>query len=179
MLVLCTLFRQSLNEPGLRFFLIILITSDSVFPVFSFISFLFVYESVAMSAFPQPRDVQYHESLSGLTLSEDDFLALLEKVIGESKYVQNNPRQGLVPEEGRVAAHILGELEPYSTSNGGPLEITKLEYVPNRPNINGKSTQNRSKIEHKSTKNRPGAKNVAHFVLGAVLEASWRRLGGV
>ena len=88
-----------------------------------------------MSAFPQPRDVQYHESLSGLTLSEDDFLALLEKVIGESKYVQNNPRQGLVPEEGRVAAHILGELEPYSTSNGGPLEITKLEYVPNRPNI--------------------------------------------
>ena len=88
-----------------------------------------------MSAFPQPRDVQYHESLSGLTLSEDDFLALLEKVIGESKYVQNNPRQGLVPEEGRVAAHILGELEPYSTSNGGPLEITKLEYVPTRPNI--------------------------------------------
>ena len=88
-----------------------------------------------MSAFPQPQDVDYHESLNGLTLSEDDFLALLDKVIGESKYVQNNPRQGLIPEEGRVAAHVLSELEPYSTSNGGPLEITKLEYVPNRPNI--------------------------------------------
>ena len=49
----------------------------------------------------------------------------------------------------------------------------------NQYKINQKSTQNRLKIDQKSTKNRPGAKNVAHFVLGAVLEASWRRLGGV
>ena len=104
-------------------------------PSFGFLVYFLPVDESIMSAFPEPRDIQYHESLSGLTLSEDVFLALLEKVIGESKYVQNNPRQGLVPEEGRVAAHILGELEPYSTSNGGPLEITKLEYVPNRPNI--------------------------------------------
>ena len=48
----------------------------------------------------------------------------------------------------------------------------------NQWKINQKSTQNRSKIEQKSTKNRPGAKNVARFVLGAVLEASWRSLRG-
>ena len=48
----------------------------------------------------------------------------------------------------------------------------------NQWTINQKSTQHRSKIEQKSTKNPPGAKNVAHFVLGAVLEASWRSLRG-
>ena len=37
----------------------------------------------------------------------------------------------------------------------------------NQWKINQKSTQNQSNIELKSTKNRPGAKNVAHFVLGA------------
>ena len=41
--------------------------------------------------------------------------------------------------------------------------------------INQKSSQNRLKIDPKSTKNRPGAKNVAHFVLGAILEG----FGGV
>ena len=49
----------------------------------------------------------------------------------------------------------------------------------NQWKINKKSTQHRSKIKQKSTKNRPGAKHVARFVLGAVLEASWRRLGRV
>ena len=44
--------------------------------------------------------------------------------------------------------------------------------------MNQKSTQHRLKIDQKSTKSRPGAKNVAHFVLGAVLEASWRSLRG-
>ena len=44
--------------------------------------------------------------------------------------------------------------------------------------INQKSTPNRLKIDQKSTKNQPGAKNVAHFALGAVLEASWRSLRG-
>ena len=48
----------------------------------------------------------------------------------------------------------------------------------NQWKIKQKLTQNQSKIEQKSTKNRPGAKNVAHFVLGAVLEASWRSLRG-
>ena len=58
------------------------------------------------------------------------------------------------------------------------------------PKIDGKSTKNRTKINPKSTKNPPKidpksnniqskSKNVAHFVLGAVLEASWRRLGRI
>ena len=45
--------------------------------------------------------------------------------------------------------------------------------------MNPKSIKNRPKIDPKSTKITAGAKNVAHFVLGAVLEASWRRLGSV
>ena len=48
----------------------------------------------------------------------------------------------------------------------------------NRPNIDRKSIENRSTIDQKSTKITIGANNVAHFVLGAVLEASWRLLGG-
>ena len=48
--------------------------------------------------------------------------------------------------------------------------------------IDQTSIQNRPKIDFKSTKITAGAKNVAHFVLGAVLgavlEASWARLRG-
>ena len=36
-----------------------------------------------------------------------------------------------------------------------------------------------SKIDQKSIKIMAGANKIAHFVLGAVLEASWRRLGRV
>ena len=39
-----------------------------------------------------------------------------------------------------------------------------------------KSTENRPNIDPKSTNITTGAKNVAHFVLGAVLEVSWARL---
>ena len=88
-----------------------------------------------MSAFPKPRKIDYLEALKDMNMEEDVFLTLLTKVIGESKYVQNNPRGGLIPEEGKVAKHIFKELEPFTTENGGPLEVTKLEYVPNRPNI--------------------------------------------
>ena len=42
-----------------------------------------------------------------------------------------------------------------------------------------KTIGNRAKLYQKSTKITAGAKTVAQFVLGAVLEASWRRLGGV
>ena len=49
----------------------------------------------------------------------------------------------------------------------------------NHPNIEPESIKHRTRIDLKSTKITAGAKNVAHFVLGAVLEASWRRLGRV
>ena len=51
--------------------------------------------------------------------------------------------------------------------------------IENQSKINPKSIKNRPKIDPKSTKITAGAKNVAHFVLGGVLEASWRHLGRV
>ena len=59
----------------------------------------------------------------------------------------------------------------------------KKESIQDQSKLNRKSTKKRAKINRKSiqksTKITAGAKNVAHFVLGAVLEASWRRLGRV
>ena len=49
----------------------------------------------------------------------------------------------------------------------------------NQANIEPKSVKNQPKFQPKSINNRSKSKNVTHFVLGAVLEASWRRLGRV
>ena len=53
----------------------------------------------------------------------------------------------------------------------------------NQPKIQPTSVQNPSiihqKIHPKSIKFQLKSKNVTHFVLGAILEASWRRLGRV
>lgn len=88
-----------------------------------------------MSAFPQAQPCSLHKDFEGLGLDEDKYVELMTKLIGESKFVQNNPRQGLVPEEGKIAQHVLAELAPFTTDNGGPLEVEVLEYVKNRPNI--------------------------------------------
>ena len=54
----------------------------------------------------------------------------------------------------------------------------------NLSKVNPKSTKSQWKIDHKSIKhrtenhqNRTGAKHVARFVFGVVLEESWARLG--
>ena len=49
----------------------------------------------------------------------------------------------------------------------------------NPAKINPKSINNSSKIHPKSIKIQSKSKNVTHFVLGAILKASWRRLGRV
>eukprot|EP01122_Echinamoeba_exundans_P011506 TRINITY_DN4590_c0_g1_i1.p1 TRINITY_DN4590_c0_g1~~TRINITY_DN4590_c0_g1_i1.p1 ORF type:complete len:489 (+),score=136.98 TRINITY_DN4590_c0_g1_i1:166-1467(+) len=67
-------------------------------------------------------------------LNEPLFLDLMEKVIGETKYLQNNPPE-FIPEEDRVGDHVLKVLMPYSTENGGPLKIERINYVPKRNNI--------------------------------------------
>ena len=72
--------------------------------------------------------------LQGMELDAEAYVELLRLVIAESKHVQNNPSQGLIPEEGKVAQHLLKTLEPYSGENG-PLEVQVLEYKENRPNI--------------------------------------------
>lgn len=74
-------------------------------------------------------------SLEGLALDRDFYVELLGKLIGESVHVQNNPRQGLVPQESKIAKHVLDVLSPLSTDNGGVLQIDVLEYVVGRPNV--------------------------------------------
>eukprot|EP00949_MAST-11_sp_MAST-11-sp1_P003943 g3943.t1 len=73
--------------------------------------------------------------LQGLELQTEEYIALLGKLIGESRHVQNNPRQGLIPQEGKVLAHIKEVLNPYSSENGGPLLLQEYEYTSGRPNF--------------------------------------------
>ncbi len=52
-----------------------------------------------------------------IELNTERFLALLEKFIGESQYVQNMPPQ-YIPQESRVINHILPLFEPHLAPNG-------------------------------------------------------------
>ncbi|KAJ6342199.1 hypothetical protein OIU78_010181 [Salix suchowensis] len=68
-------------------------------------------------------------------LNKDSFVSLLTNIIGESKYVQNNPPD-LIPEEDRVVKHVLNSLLPYSTTTGGgPLIVNHVSYYPQRGNL--------------------------------------------
>ncbi|KZV53276.1 acetylornithine deacetylase [Dorcoceras hygrometricum] len=68
-------------------------------------------------------------------LNKDSFVGLLGKLIGESKYVQNNPPE-LIPEEDRIVRHVLDVLRPFSTATGGgPLVLNHVTYKPNRGNL--------------------------------------------
>eukprot|EP00873_Tetraselmis_striata_P037083 jgi/Tetstr1/457347/TSEL_043950.t1 len=65
---------------------------------------------------------------------EAAFLALLDKLIGETKHLQNNPPEQ-VPTEDRAARHILEILEPLSVDNGGPLKLNHVSFVEGRGNL--------------------------------------------
>ncbi|XP_059442642.1 acetylornithine deacetylase [Corylus avellana] len=68
-------------------------------------------------------------------LNKDSFVSLLSKLIGEAKYVQNNPPE-LIPEEDRVVKHVLDALLPHSTTTGGgPLVVDHVTYHPGRGNL--------------------------------------------
>lgn len=80
------------------------------------------------------------EALQGISLDKDEYIALLTKLIGESRHVQNNHRQGLIPKEGLVAQHVLEILKPYTNQGdaddgGKPLIVQQLVYQEGRPNI--------------------------------------------
>ncbi|KAF2308796.1 hypothetical protein GH714_019597 [Hevea brasiliensis] len=68
-------------------------------------------------------------------LNKESFVSLLEKLIGESKHVQNNPPD-LIPEEDRVVKHVQDSLLPLSTTTGGgPLIVNHVSYFPGRGNL--------------------------------------------
>ncbi|KNA16429.1 hypothetical protein SOVF_089010 [Spinacia oleracea] len=68
-------------------------------------------------------------------LNKESYVNLLTKLIGETKYLQNNPPE-LIPEEDRVVNHLLQILSPLSTATGGgPLIINHATYYPKRGNL--------------------------------------------
>jgi len=73
--------------------------------------------------------------LNSLEMDEERYVGLLEKLIGESEHLQNNPAQGLVPEENKASDHVLAVLAAYTTENGGPLEVERVEFTPGRGNL--------------------------------------------
>lgn len=56
-------------------------------------------------------------------LDKAKYVGLLRRLIAQSKYLQNNPRLGILPEEKRAARIVMEELAPYSKEQGGPLII--------------------------------------------------------
>ena len=86
------------------------------------------------SALGKASQVAGLKSLAESGLDEEEFVGILEKVIGESVHVQNNPPD-LVPCEDKVIDHLLEKLRPYMTDNGGVLEVEKVTYVAGRSNF--------------------------------------------
>lgn len=69
------------------------------------------------------------EFLSGVVLNEKRFLSLLEKLIGESEFLQNSPPQGLIPCEDKASNHVLDVLSPFTVENGGVLTVKRVSFV--------------------------------------------------
>ncbi|CAM6125900.1 unnamed protein product [Calypogeia fissa] len=74
------------------------------------------------------------EWLKGLELDGGKFVDLLGKLIGENKFLQNNPQE-LIPKEDRAVRHVLDVLEPLGTDHGGPLILKHVTYVEGRGNL--------------------------------------------
>jgi len=68
-------------------------------------------------------------------LDKAAFVATLRKLIAESKFLQNNQRLGITPDESRAAKVVMQELAPYSQAQGGPLIVEELVYQPGRSNL--------------------------------------------
>jgi len=74
------------------------------------------------------------EDFLGIQVDPSAYLDLLGKLIGESEKLQNFPPE-FIPQEGLAVKHVLNALSPYSTKNGGRLEITEYAYAEGRPNL--------------------------------------------
>lgn len=73
--------------------------------------------------------------LDNVEMNVPRFLALLEKLIGETERLQNNPAQGLIPQENLASNHVLELLAPFDVKNGGILEIERIAYAEGRGNV--------------------------------------------
>lgn len=69
------------------------------------------------------------EFLSDVVLNEKRFMSLLEKLIGESEFLQNSPPQGLIPCEDKASNHVLDVLSPFMVQNGGVLIVERVTFV--------------------------------------------------
>jgi len=67
-------------------------------------------------------------------LNEERYVYLLEKLIGETKFLQNKPPT-LIPKESLIGNHVEAHLGPYLKENGGPFTMERIEYTPGRNNI--------------------------------------------
>jgi acetylornithine deacetylase len=67
-------------------------------------------------------------------LNEERFVGLLDKLIGETKNLQNNPPE-LVPKEDLASDHVLKVLSPFTKDNGGPLTVERIAYKEGRGNV--------------------------------------------
>lgn len=72
--------------------------------------------------------------LEGLEMDTERYIALMTKLIGESKFVQNSPPDHN-PEEDKASNHVLELLAPYTTENGGPLTVRRIHYAEKRGNV--------------------------------------------
>ncbi|XP_065897167.1 uncharacterized protein [Dysidea avara] len=66
--------------------------------------------------------------------NEERYVKLLANLIGETKYLQDNPPK-FVPEENRAVKHLLDALQPYTKEKGGLLKVDHVTYVEGRGNL--------------------------------------------
>jgi acetylornithine deacetylase len=69
-------------------------------------------------------------------LDSESFIALLGKLIGETRHLQNQPPQ-YIPREDNASRHIIETLAPYSkdASPPGPLSVRHVSFVEGRGNL--------------------------------------------
>jgi acetylornithine deacetylase len=69
-----------------------------------------------------------------LELDDKRYVSLLENLIGEAEFLQNNPPR-FVPQEDRAVKHVLAALQPYLVENGGVLKSEHVTFVEGRGNL--------------------------------------------
>lgn len=80
-------------------------------------------------------EISASDAILSYEMNESRFIGLLEKLISESRHLQNSPAQGLIPREDLASNHIIEFLAPYSKENGGVLEIERVSFVEGRGNL--------------------------------------------